>query len=118
MVLVAKARTILRQFEIHLGDLDSQLRAMLQRFGDEMPRVEYETLPSANFSSDLVARAAGLTVLCLPASAGWTDLGTEERLMTWLGAGRGATPRTGRLVRTPHADVHRVSRFTSSAANT
>ena len=45
---------------------------------------QYPALPVADFSRDLLARASGLQAYVWPATIGWTDLGTPERLGTWL----------------------------------
>jgi mannose-1-phosphate guanylyltransferase len=48
---------------------------------DRLARV-YEDLPRSNFSNDVLARASALRVL--PVSAGWSDVGTPDRLQREL----------------------------------
>jgi mannose-1-phosphate guanylyltransferase len=43
----------------------------------------YPTLPTYDFSRDLVARSKQMTAYVWPASLGWSDLGTPERLDEW-----------------------------------
>jgi mannose-1-phosphate guanylyltransferase len=45
----------------------------------------YASIPSLDFSAQILARAEALSVVALPREAGWTDLGTPERLRAWLG---------------------------------
>jgi mannose-1-phosphate guanylyltransferase len=45
----------------------------------------YDGLPPADFSRDVLGGAGDLAVARLPEDAGWTDLGTPERLLRWLG---------------------------------
>ena len=86
MVLVAKASAIIDLFRRHLPDLwevfetagelpDAQREAFLS--------VAYAALPRHDFSSDLLARARGLSLVVWPSALGWSDLGTPERLYSW-----------------------------------
>jgi hypothetical protein len=43
----------------------------------------YPTLPAYDFSRDLLPRARRLCAYVWPASLGWSDLGTPERLHEW-----------------------------------
>jgi len=43
----------------------------------------YQALPAVDFSRDVLTHAPALATWILPASAGWTDLGTPDRLRTW-----------------------------------
>jgi hypothetical protein len=43
----------------------------------------YRDLPVADFSRDVLSRASRLSTYVLPASIGWSDLGTPERLREW-----------------------------------
>jgi mannose-1-phosphate guanylyltransferase len=43
----------------------------------------YRNLPASDFSRDVLTRASGLASYCWPLSAGWTDLGTPERVQQW-----------------------------------
>jgi mannose-1-phosphate guanylyltransferase len=86
MVLVARAATV--------RDLYAELLPSLAGvFADAMrlPASDrdaflagaYPTLPKYDFSRDLVARSRRMTAYVWPASLGWTDLGTPERLDEW-----------------------------------
>lgn len=46
----------------------------------------YEQLGGFDFSRDVLTGAEGLTVYTWPASMGWSDLGTPDRLYAWLEA--------------------------------
>jgi len=88
MVLIAGAGALL--------DLYRKRRpedvAILQRArveGHARLRQAFESLPQADFSRDVLAGAPDLFVLPLPDGAGWTDLGTPERMQEFLGHGRG-----------------------------
>ena len=43
----------------------------------------YPRLPAHDFSRHVLGRAKGLSAYVLPASVGWSDLGTPERLHSW-----------------------------------
>jgi mannose-1-phosphate guanylyltransferase len=43
----------------------------------------YTTLPSVDFSRDVIARARGLALFTWSGLMGWSDLGTPERLRAW-----------------------------------
>jgi mannose-1-phosphate guanylyltransferase len=60
------------------------------RFGD----VEhlYERLPVADFSRDVLQRAADRLAVVPVARCGWTDLGTPERVLRWRMLSAGETP--------------------------
>ncbi len=45
----------------------------------------YPTLPAADFSRDILGTFPLLAVVRWPVTMGWSDLGTPERLATWLG---------------------------------
>lgn len=86
MVMVASASALLDLFRAEQPCLTAALEALLAReepHGERFARA-YAELPAANFSADVIGRAASLGALALPAAAGWTDLGTEERLFEWL----------------------------------
>jgi len=44
----------------------------------------YDHLPKADFSSDILEECPDLAVLAWPKTLGWMDLGTPERLLAWL----------------------------------
>jgi mannose-1-phosphate guanylyltransferase len=86
-------------------------------------RSSYPRLPVHDFSRDVLARAAGLSVCGLPASVGWSDLGTPERVGKWLRAmaddewrqrpaGGSAVVESGpfdKVAGTSHVAVHRTT---------
>jgi mannose-1-phosphate guanylyltransferase len=86
MILVARARALADLFGELLPDLAAAFR-MVRR----VPAADrtaflaalYRDLPIADFSRDVLARASGLATYVLPASVGWSDLGTPERLRAW-----------------------------------
>ncbi|MSR46358.1 MAG: hypothetical protein EXS13_04735 [Planctomycetes bacterium] len=85
MVLLGTARALLELFEDQLPELTRAMRALLRReLGAEPFAQAYASLPAANFSADVIGRAPGLVVATLPIAAGWTDLGTESRMLEWL----------------------------------
>ena len=43
----------------------------------------YPALPPYDFSGDVIGPAAGLSLMVWPATLGWSDLGTPERLRAW-----------------------------------
>jgi len=89
MVLVASARSLAECFALTLPTLARELPRRLALAGgvDRMLFEEYATLPSVSFSADVLGACEGLGVVMLPARAGWTDLGTEARLLEWLDHG-------------------------------
>jgi len=87
MVLVARASTLRRMYETHLPNLAalfSEYRAQTTAARGAFLHAAYDTLEPADFSRDLLARAGGLAVHVWPASMGWADLGTPERLQEWM----------------------------------
>lgn len=75
--LVERARPGLTALFEPLSALPTPARALhLQRV--------YALLQSCDFSSDILASAPDLAVVCLPEEVGWTDLGTPERVAEWL----------------------------------
>ena len=95
MLLVANARTLLARFTQQLPELTREFAALIHRNAGVrgIERADYATLPAANFSADVLGPASGLSVLTLPASAGWTDLGTEARMRDWLATKGGVRPQ-------------------------
>jgi len=53
---------------------------------DRDARIEaaYGRIPAADFSRHVLTGASNLDVYTWPARAGWTDLGTPDRLAVWL----------------------------------
>lgn len=86
MIVVAKATAIRDLYAEHLPDLATSFD-LLRRIapGDRGAwlTAAYRTLPSYDFSRDVLTPARHLWTYVLPASIGWTDLGTPERLREW-----------------------------------
>jgi mannose-1-phosphate guanylyltransferase len=86
MVLVARASALLALYRRHLPQLANAFARALD-FSESARRdyfsSRYDDLPAADFSRDLLGRATGLSVHTWPASMGWSDLGTPERLERW-----------------------------------
>ena len=87
MVLVSRVDALYRLFEDHLWqwarkfDLYRQVPAP-ERHAFLFER--YGSLPSADVSRDILARSSGLAVYPWSQAMGWSDLGTPERLLTWI----------------------------------
>ncbi len=86
MLLVATVDSLLRLFRSRLPDLTAAMEALCARSdtGTDAWRRDYGELQNHNFSADVIGTATSLGALALPAAVGWTDLGTEERLLAWL----------------------------------
>ncbi len=86
MVLVARVSDLLDLYRRHAPVL---LRAFLPLLHIDAPahaaflKEHYETLPTRDFSRDVIGKAVNLTVCTWPVSMGWSDLGTPERLARW-----------------------------------
>ncbi len=96
MVLVGTATALLDAFARELPELAEAMAALPRRAGGEGRfAAAYATLPTANFSADVLGRAAELAVVTLPADVGWTDLGTEQRMLDWLARTAPTTAQRG-----------------------
>lgn len=98
MMLVARAEAILSLYRRHAPDLAAafeSFRFLCPSAREQRVNALYEHLPAADFSRDVLSNARGLRCLALSMSAGWTDLGTPERLAAWLRLSD-ARPRTAR----------------------
>lgn len=87
MVLVARASALFDLYRRFLPELADALVPLSRVPADrrEAYLTElYARLPSTDFSSDVLSPAKGLTVYTWPASVGWSDLGTPQRLARWL----------------------------------
>jgi mannose-1-phosphate guanylyltransferase len=87
-VMIGHVNAFLRMLESCVPEvLDALMRA--RRQGRIEDAYLSEALATVDFSSEVLARcAASLFVVSMPASAGWSDLGAPERVMTALaGAG-------------------------------
>ncbi len=86
MVMVARGQTLLALFRERLPELTHGVAALLRVAGSAhaISAADYSQLPAANFSADVLGSARELGALLLPLASGWTDLGTEPRLVEWL----------------------------------
>lgn len=86
MVVVARARVLLSVYEELLPET---VRAFAPAIGlspanrDAYLARCYPSLASADFSRDLMERASNIATYIWPASLGWSDLGTPERMTAW-----------------------------------
>jgi mannose-1-phosphate guanylyltransferase len=98
MVLVARASTLLALYHQHLPTLLDIFIESMRLSGPSRSaflRRQYEALPVADFSRDLLSVAHGVSLHTWPASIGWSDLGTPARLERWRNAewsGRAGQP--------------------------
>jgi mannose-1-phosphate guanylyltransferase len=91
-LVAATGRALLAPFERQVPELYGPLAARARSWAREEPWPvgTFESLPSRDFSHDLLTPAAtGLRVVRVP-PCGWTDLGTPERLLEWLASQRAA----------------------------
>ena len=87
MVMVARATALSRLFREHLpalADVFARTRGLGRGRRDAFLTASYESLDHADFSHDLLTPATGLALYTWPASLGWSDLGTPDRLDAWL----------------------------------
>jgi len=86
-VMVGKGKTFV--------DLYRQRLPEIARFFDAFARMDadrreawlvtnYDRIPRASFSRDILQTAPTLSVYTWPASLAWTDVGTPDRLFEWL----------------------------------
>jgi mannose-1-phosphate guanylyltransferase len=91
MVVVGRASDVRALYEVHLPELAGVFETALscdnEAARDEFLARAYPALRPRDFSRDLLERARTLFVYTWPASIGWSDLGTPERLYNWLKAG-------------------------------
>lgn len=87
MIMVGSVRAFAPLYEQHLPEIF----ALFQR-AHEIGRADrdafldaaYRSMQPVDFSRDLLAPAANLTLHTWNTSIGWSDLGTPERLVAWL----------------------------------
>jgi mannose-1-phosphate guanylyltransferase len=87
MVLTARASSLLRLFERHLPALTAVFLEAIDRGvedGRRFLQAQYHGLPAADFSRDLVGATEALSVHTWPVAMGWSDLGTPDRLASWV----------------------------------
>jgi len=91
MVVVGRAADVRSLYEVYLPELatifDTALSIDNEADRDRFLAQVYPTLPPRDFSRDVLERARTLFVYTWPATIGWSDLGTPERLTHWLNAG-------------------------------
>ena len=86
MVLVGRATALLSLYRRHLPELADAFVPALGLLPVERTNYFaslYDQLPVADFSHDVLSRADGLTLYSWPATLGWSDLGTPDRLNRW-----------------------------------
>lgn len=86
MVLVGRAGAVFAECQRQLPHMaDVFLAARREPEGRRAAFLAdgYRSMPTADFSRDVVARARGLALFTWPGSMGWSDLGTPERLRAW-----------------------------------
>jgi mannose-1-phosphate guanylyltransferase len=89
MVVVVRLSVLFRLHLRHLPDLPAALVPCARASGTLCSRMlsdAYVRLSSADCCRDLLAPADDLAVYSWPASIGWSDLGTPERLRAWFAA--------------------------------
>jgi mannose-1-phosphate guanylyltransferase len=106
MVLASRARALFDLFRAQAPGLASVFSRALTQPKPERDiflRRNYDDLPVLDFSRDILGRAKGLSFHTWPASMGWSDLGTPDRLEAWHrvqpSAGARMIPRPARADR-------------------
>jgi mannose-1-phosphate guanylyltransferase len=88
MLIVGRVQTLIDLYRRHLPDL-TEVFARAWRLPpdrrDAFLAEQYPHLSVTDLSRDVLTPAEGLVVYTWPASLGWTDLGTPERLEHWIG---------------------------------
>jgi len=96
MVVVARARTLFDLCQQQVSDLTAVFTSSMslpQDAREAFLAAHYSQLEAADFSRDVLTPAANLFAYAWPASIGWSDLGTPERLHRWLRPTSGRHPR-------------------------
>jgi mannose-1-phosphate guanylyltransferase len=99
MVIAGRARTLLQLCRERVPDMAESFVGALTLPPDSRAaevRAKYPTLPTYDFSRHVLTGAAGLLVSRIPEEAGWSDLGTPDRMTEWLATRHGsrqASPR-------------------------
>jgi len=86
MVVVARVRVFRRLFDELVPELAGTFTAVEHVPEPDRPALlaaAYQTLRSFDFSQDFLRAARGLSTCIWPATVGWSDLGTPERLFEW-----------------------------------
>jgi mannose-1-phosphate guanylyltransferase len=114
MVTVARAQTLLDLCREHLPDLTDVFVDALtlpSHTREAFLAARYPSLSAADFSRDVLTPAAKLVAYTWPASIGWSDLGTPERLRNWLKTAPEERPR----VTTALAEARALDATTAAA---
>jgi mannose-1-phosphate guanylyltransferase len=96
MVIVARAGTLFALCEQQVSDLTAVFTSSMslpEDVREAFLAAHYPHLEAADFSRDVLTPAANLLAYAWPASIGWSDLGTPERLHHWLRPKSGKHPR-------------------------
>ena len=96
MVLVARARALLHLCQKQIPPVTNVFVSFLtlpEKIRDSYLASRYSQMKATDFSRDVLSRAANLLAYTWPSSIGWSDLGTPERLRTWLNPGSVERPR-------------------------
>jgi mannose-1-phosphate guanylyltransferase len=91
MVIAVRARTLLQLCRERVPDMAACFVGALTLppdIRDAVVRAKYPGLPTYDFSRHVLTGAAGLLVSRVPEDAGWSDLGTPDRMSKWLAARR------------------------------
>jgi mannose-1-phosphate guanylyltransferase len=87
MVLTARASALLDRFERHVPEMTAVFLEAIDHgpeHGARYLEARYHAIPAADFSRDVIAAAEELSLHTWPVSMGWSDLGTPDRLASWL----------------------------------
>jgi mannose-1-phosphate guanylyltransferase len=91
MVIAGRARTLLQLCRERLPDMTACFVGALTlppNIREAALRAKYPDLPTYDFLRHVLTGATGLLVLRIPEDAGWSDLGTPDRVAKWLAARR------------------------------
>ena len=87
MVVVTRASSLLGLYRTHVAhwaDAFAAHHRLPNHRRQPFLEAHYASLPSADFSRDVLTHARGLAVYSWGQSIGWSDLGTPDRLHQWL----------------------------------
>lgn len=104
LVIVARARELFRLCRRQLPVIAPAFVAALtlpSGTREKFLRARYVEFPAHDLCRDVLMRASGLLAYTWPASIGWSDLGTPERLDNWLRTAPTADERRTPLVASP-----------------
>jgi mannose-1-phosphate guanylyltransferase len=86
-IIVARVATLIDVFRTCLPEVTAFFDAyscLRKQSAHRWLHQNYDELPRADFSADLLSRLKNAAVLAWPVELGWADLGTPERLVDWL----------------------------------